>query len=493
MDPPSVVPQKTAIAATMIPTQGNSSTRISPGATHGSPRVVVPAPMATTNTQEDNEESLFTPPPGLEDLLFTPTFNVTDDEILNPAFALSPLPAGQPPIQQPSQTSLKLHLGLPMPEVANPVQTAQDVQLEKGRLEMRLLERQREGQKREEQQEKDQVNAAEKLTKVREMQKLKEDKEKAEREKIAKKRAGKERARSEKAAFPQIQFAQKPPMASRISQSYQPRQPAPQVQQPSHLSAPVPTQPQALPTSQTLDHPAAQPSASTLISSFVSPTAKQTTSVPDERANNRATRQRSNALAQSSADQVQRRSITPVAQNAFRPVSQPPLQPKSQSSVQLSAQQPTQSPTQSYAQLTTQPTPHQTFKASSTLPPQPTAIYPSTSSQAVQAQPKRVHHDIIYNLDTLLRLWRIRSDGPTEAFNSVPTPASATHEQHRSFPTLCPVNSQGGIVTFAPSLILEEPKLFENLMEALNKTTLWGAYLAPSVITYFDQSWGDEE
>lgn len=326
------------------------------------------------------------------------------------------------------------------------------------------------------------------------MQKSKEDNEKAEQEKIAKKRAGKERAGSEKAAFPQIQFAQKPPMASRISQSYQPRQLAPQVQQPFHLPAPVPTQPQALPASQALDHPTAQPSASTHISSFVSPTAKQTTSVPDERANNRATCQRfNNASAQSSADQVQRRSITPVVQNAFQPVSQPPLQPKSQSAVQLSAQQPTQSPTQSYAQLTTQPTPYQTFETSSTLPPQPTATYSSTSSQAVQALPKRVHHDIIHNLDTLLRLRRIRSDGPTEAFNSLPTPASATHEEHRSFPTLCPVNSQGGIVTFAPSLILEEPKSFENLMEALKKTTLWGAYLAPSVVTYFDQSWGDEE
>lgn len=478
--------------ATTIPTQGNSSTRIPPGATHDSPMVVVPAPTSTTNTQEDNEESLFTPPPGQEDLLFTPAFDATD-EVLNPAFVLSPIPADQPPIQQPSQASLKSHLGLPMPEDANLVQAAQEVQLEKGRLEVGLLERQREGQKRKEQQEKDRINAAEKLMKMREIQKPKKDKEKAEREEIAKKRAEKERAGSEKAAFSQIQFAQEPPMASRISQSYQPRQPAPQAQQPSHLPAPVPTQPQILPASQTLDRPAAQPSASTLISSFVSPTGKQTTSVPDERANNRATHQRSNASAQSSADQVQCRSITPVVQHAFRPVSQPPLQPKSQSSVQLSAQQPTQSPTQSYAQLTTQPTPHQTIEGSSILPPQPTATYPSASSQAAQALPKGIHHDIIYNLDTLLRLRRIRSDGPTEAFNSLPTPASATHEQHRSFPILCPVNSQGGIVTFAPSLILEEPKLFENFMKALKKTTLWGAYLAPPVITYFDQSWGDEE
>ncbi|OWZ39401.1 hypothetical protein C356_04150 [Cryptococcus neoformans c45] len=488
----SVAPPEIATAVTTVPAQDNASTRVLPGATHDSSTVVDPTPAPTINVQEDNEESLFTPRPDHEDSVFTRPFERTD-EVPERTFVSLPADADQASIQQTSQTSLGLHLGSSMPEDDSIVQLAQESRLEKERLEMERLQKQGEEEKRKGQQEKDRIYATEKMTKMREIQKAKADKEETEREKIAKKRAEEEKAEREKAAFPQTQPTQKLPMASRISQSYQPRRPAPEAQRLAQVTAPAPIQPLASPAIQTSDHPLAQPSDSTLIPSLASPAVRQMTSGPDERANNEATRQAANGAAQSPADQSQPRSITPVVQAASRPACQRPTQPKSQLSVQSSTQKPTQAPCQSSTKATPLPTPHQIIEPSPTVALQPTATYPSTPPQAVHAPLKRINHDIIYNLDTLLRLRQIRQDSPTEVFNSLPTPTSATLEQHRPFPTLCPVKSQGGIITFAPSLILEEPKLFEKVMEALKKTPNWGAYLAPPVITYFDQSWGDED
>lgn len=55
--------------------------------------------------------------------------------------------------------------------------------------------------------------------------------------------------------------------------------------------------------------------------------------------------------------------------------------------------------------------------------------------------------------------------------------------------TCKPIWETGGLVTFSPTFILRQPTKFQEIMEMIRETPNWAAYITPSSILWFEQSW----
>ncbi|WWD21222.1 hypothetical protein CI109_105706 [Kwoniella shandongensis] len=93
--------------------------------------------------------------------------------------------------------------------------------------------------------------------------------------------------------------------------------------------------------------------------------------------------------------------------------------------------------------------------------------------------------------DPRLRLQQTSaSASPTNANAALPTPTSATTPLPSHLATISkPVESQGGLVTFSPSLILRNPEALAQIMTVIQSSNSWGAYVIPSVIELAGKSW----